>query len=309
MRVTLLYNATSGYGAARDIAAEFTACLQSDGHSAEARVAGPGLPDPPAEGLRDSDLVVLVGGDGTVHHALPAVVEAGVPIYQAPTGTENLFARDWGMDRRYSVLRAALKRFEIIACDVGHCDGRLFALMCSVGFDASIIHRRAAGKRSADGHLAYVAPLLRELAAPTFPVLSIQAGGERVVEAQQGVAIVANSRQYAARLDPARFARTDDGLLDVVFLPCSSRVEALSLSAFASLGEHLTEPGVVYRRSATIVVDTPDAPALWQIDGEPLSCTDGRVAPSASSGTARQFGVRPAALRVLSALNLTESPS
>ncbi len=297
MRVRILHNDLSGYGAAAALAGEFREALVAADHQVDSRTTG--NPAPLAD-LRGTDLLLIVGGDGTVHHALPAAIAAGVPIYQAPTGTENLFAREWGMDRSFATLERRLRDPLIASCDAGLCMGRPFAIMCSVGFDASIIHRRSARRKPGEGHRAYVEPLLSELVNPTFPRLRIEIDGRLVVDDGQGVAIVANSRQYAARLDPACRARMDDGLLDLVFLPCTSRVEALSLGVLSLMGGHVGEPEVVYRQGRSISVEVLGEGGPWQVDGEPLGSGDGRAGPGASSLPGRlEFGIAPGAIRVL----------
>ena len=50
--------------------------------------------------------LIVVGGDGTVHATLPFLARTGLPVYHAPLGTENLFARQFGMSRDPQRVRA-----------------------------------------------------------------------------------------------------------------------------------------------------------------------------------------------------------
>ncbi|QKK09344.1 MAG: hypothetical protein HND58_15050 [Planctomycetota bacterium] len=54
--------------------------------------------------------MVAVGGDGTVYHALPQLLRSKTPVYHAPAGNENLFAREFGMTANPATLLGALKR-------------------------------------------------------------------------------------------------------------------------------------------------------------------------------------------------------
>lgn len=290
-RVLMVWNEGSGYGRAAALARACAAALHPH-HPVTLAPAGPGLPDPLAQATAD-DLAVLVGGDGTVHHALPALIRSGAAAYQVPTGTENLFARDWGMTRNPARLRRAVARWRIARADLGAIDARPVAIMASTGFDASIIARRAAATRRGEGHLAYVRPILGELAHPAMPRLSLTIDGRTLAHRQRGVAIVSVSRQYAARLDPLDHARTDDGLLDAAFLPCASRAEALVLALHAWARRLDDLEGVQRGRGRVVDVLSHDGPAPVQADGESLE-----------PRSAWRAETLPAALRVLDARGL-----
>jgi diacylglycerol kinase family enzyme len=245
--------------------------------------------------LGSADALVLVGGDGTLHHALPALMGSTVPVYQAPRGTENLFAREYGMTDQVETLRRALVRGEVVDADVGIVktgDGteRAFAIMCSVGPDAAVVHRVAASRRGAITKWSYVAPTLSQLLRPQFGELSVAVDGREVVDGRKGLLVVANSRQYAARLDPCLRANPGDGLLDVVFFPWGMTM-ATALWALASrLRLHTRLPGVVYATGERVtVVNHGRASAPVQMDGEAAGNVTGEWA----------VRVLPRAMRVL----------
>ena len=69
----------------------------------------PGDWDPDAF-IENKDAVVVVGGDGTLQSMTSAARRAGTPLYHAPFGTENLFARELGMVGEADVVRETLRR-------------------------------------------------------------------------------------------------------------------------------------------------------------------------------------------------------
>lgn len=255
-------------------------------------------------------MLVVVGGDGSVHAAAGHARAADVPIYQFPTGTENLFAREFGMDRRYRTLAEALKRGEYRAIDMGRCNGRTFLIMCSVGFDANVVHRLARVRKGAISHLSYAQHIAHELLFPSFEPLTIEIDGRVVVSDRPGFVVVANSRQYAMRLDPARRADMSDGLLDVVFVPFRTRVTLAAWTAGMRLGIHLGGRETVYERGTSVKINAapgrrpgpagfgerPGA-ALYQLDGEAPGVSYDREGDLAL--TPIEIGVEPRALRVL----------
>ncbi|HYE02705.1 MAG TPA: diacylglycerol kinase family protein [Phycisphaerales bacterium] len=290
MRVRLLVNPRSGKGLGPRLAAEFGRCAVRDGHEVTsatlpARTPAPEPHDP------GPDVVAVFGGDGTVHHSLPALAGSPTALYHVPLGTENLFARGFGMDRDPERFAAALRSGSVLATDLGECNGRLFAIMASVGPDAGLIHRMAGARRGTISHWSYLRPALAELARPRFCPLSVLIDGSEAACAQSGFAIVANSRCYALGLDPVRRALVTDGLLDVVFYPCRGRARALGWIARTAQGRHMQAPALIYRQGREVVLSSEgqDHPPVYQLDGE------------AVTGAARTLTMRviPGALRVL----------
>lgn len=296
MSILLLNNPRSGRGTGADIAAELARHLRDAGHRVIPAAAGPELD--PGEfrlALRASDLLVVAGGDGTLHHALPAIIETGLPVYHFPLGTENLFAREFGMDRSPSTLLRAIERARVRICDAARCNGRCFSLMVGVGFDARVVERLAASRAGGTTRAAYVRCAVRELAHLRVPRFRVLLDGRIVVDGVSGTLVIANSRRYAARLDPARQADMSDGALDVVFYPHRTAFGLLGWLAATAAGTHLDMKGVVSARGEHIRVELDEA-APHQIDGE-------AAGPSPALGHAGVYGldvrILPGALRVL----------
>lgn len=254
--------------------------------------------------LEGIDLLIVAGGDGTLHYALPAVVGSGVPVYHVAMGTENLFARQFRMDARPQTLERAINAWRVLDVDVGSLElageGAApspalhpFVLMCSIGPDAGVIRRLDAARRGPITHFSYVRPIAMEILTPSLPRLTIEADGKRLVDNLPGMAVIANSRQYAMRIDPARNASMTDGLLDVVFFPASHGLRLAAWVVRSRLGRHIIPP-LVYAtaRSVRVTGDAAAGPPAYQIDGE---C--GRH--TFPQGFALSLGVRERSLRVL----------
>lgn len=302
MRALILFNPNSGRGRGQRVAESVRAMLAAGGAEAELFATAK---EPPgvfqgrlSAALAGKDLLIVAGGDGTLHHALPAAAGSGVPLYHLAMGTENLFARQFGMDRTPATLERAIRAWRTLDVDVATltlddqppCP---FVLMCSIGPDASVIRRMDAGRRGPISHLSYCRPVLAELMRPSLPRLTIEVDGKMLVQDQRGMAVVANSRQYAARIDPAMNASMTDGLLDVVFFPVTGRVSLAAWIIKSRLRKHLGK-ALTYEAAQRVRITaagTDGAPA-YQIDGE---CGRHRFA----KGLEMRVEVRPAALRVL----------
>jgi diacylglycerol kinase (ATP) len=301
MRVLVVCNPASGRGKGPRVAAETVAVLTRAGMTAaqldvDRRDAAAFLAQ-----LHDAaqvhDIIVIAGGDGTVHFALPALIGARGALYHLPMGTENLFSREFGMRRAHDTLLRAITRSTRLPMDIATLqrgDGavRHFAIMCSVGPDAGVIERLAAARTGAISHLSYTMPVLREVVKPRVATMRVEVDGKPVVIDGTGMLVVANTRQYALRIDHAHRASASDGLLDVVFMPATGGIDALLWTLRSRLRERHDADGSIYATGTSVRVTTDDARAVYQLDGE----HGGHAAQGPLT-----FGVLPGALTVLDA--------
>jgi diacylglycerol kinase (ATP) len=309
VRILTLTNPSAGAGSGAAVVARAMERLRADGHALSTLAVSRGDAESFGrrfgEALSACDALVIAGGDGTVHHALPSIIDAGVPMYHLPLGTENLFARHFRMTRDAGTLGRAIGANAIGLSDVARVcvendDAarpewtRRFAIMMSIGPDASVVKRLAAVRNGPITHLSYVRPILAELARPWLPRVSAWVDGRQIIEHRRGMLVVANSPQYAVRIDPARHAVVDDGKLDVVFLPAESGLAAGWWLARARLGMHLrgsqSSDSAVAARGGEVRVIVDDPKPACQMDGEDV--------PMPARPTI-QIRVEPRALRVV----------
>jgi diacylglycerol kinase family enzyme len=178
--------------------------------------------------------------------------------------------------------------------------GVLSLLMCSIGPDAGVIRRLTQLRTRAIGHLAYCEPIVREWLAPSFVPITAELDGRILCDRRVGTLIVANSRQYAFRIDPARRADMTDGLLDVVFLPGGTRRAVLAWALRCRLRRPIEAAGAICATGREVRVTT-GAPAPYQIDGDSPGWRGAgqRNCPPECSPLSLRVAVWPGALLVL----------
>lgn len=307
MDVVLLSNPKSGRGRGSRLVRELAGFVAGEGHrvtvldlafrsgtqEAERKVT-----DFDAARFKGADALVVAGGDGTMHHLAELAIRTQTPIYHVPTGNENLFAREWGMDRSVRTLLRALAKNEVVRADVGVSNGHTFLLMCSLGPDASVVRRLSRVRTKAIGHAAYVVPTTAEVLDPHFPPLTIDVDGKRIVEGEPGLAVISNCCEYALGINPCRYARMDDGLLDVAFLPCRTVARALSWLAGCRFGTNLRDPDAVYVTGQRVEVRSPET-AWFQVDGEAPGWASAHGLGGAEGEPVLELSVRAGVLPVL----------
>ncbi len=109
-----------------------------------------------------TDVVVVLGGDGTLNEAANGLVGTDCALAALPGGSTNVFARTIGTPddplEAADAVAGALDRGSIIGAGLGQVRGRYFLFHCGMGFDAAVVEqveRRGAVKRYA-GHPLFV---------------------------------------------------------------------------------------------------------------------------------------------------------
>ncbi len=294
MRVFICYNPVSGRGKACNMAyaiAEQFVKITCDVEMIATQASDPRKwLTPKLECTPDA--VIVVGGDGTLRQVASVLVGTTIPVYHAGSGTENLFAKSMNTNNtpKNTLGRVVESAMHVanIQIDTVTANGEFMLLMASVGFDAAVVTDLATNRGSSITHFSYIMPCVRQLLKWNPPKVSIVVDGETIVKNKIGWAVVANSKQYARGLNPARNANIADGKLDVVFLPLKGRLSLLKWIRLMHHGTHLHHPDVVYATGREIEVCTTN-PAPWQLDGDPVG-----------NATEMKIVCAPKSLRVLS---------
>jgi diacylglycerol kinase family enzyme len=164
------------------------------------------------------DLVVAVGGDGTVRGCAEGLARTGVPLAIVPHGTANLLARTLRVPGHP---KAALGVALAVTPGTGGVDRTIdlavadevpFTAMAGMGLDAAVV----AGTRLKHqfGWLAYAVSGAAHLALPPAR-FSIRLDSGAPVERTARSVVVGNSGLLPGGFSLLPDARPDDGLLDV----------------------------------------------------------------------------------------------
>jgi diacylglycerol kinase family enzyme len=166
--------------------------------------------------LDGADLVVAVGGDGTVRGCAEGLASTGVPLGIVPHGTANLLARTLGIPSHpHTALNIALGDPEDWVdqrIDLAIADCEPFTAMAGMGLDAAVV----AGTKLKHqlGWLAYAMSGAVHLALPPTPFTIRLDDGPPIERAARSV-VVGNSGLLPGGFSLLPDARLDDGVLDV----------------------------------------------------------------------------------------------
>ncbi len=222
------------------------------------------------EAVRDgADLILVLGGDGTIRDVAVGLGESGVPLGILPAGTGNDLIRTLRLPTSLDEALEVALNGKDRPLDLWLWNERPFLNVAGFGIDAAtaeVVNTRLHALR---GALAYVVGLLMTL--PRYLPLPItlrwELGGETCEwSGRAWLCAFANGKCYGGGMKIAPDAEPDDGLLDVVIVEDVSKLELLQ--AFPSLfsGTHVKHPRVRTFRAERVEVEAP--PHVVSLDGE-----------------------------------------
>lgn len=173
------------------------------------------------------DIVVAVGGDGTVNEVARSIVHTDTALAILPCGSGNGLARHLMIPMNLKKAIDVINACEIHDLDYGLINGHPFFCTCGMGFDAYISMKFAeAGKR---GPVTYVESVLREFLKykPQTYELVDDTGTKRY---KAFIVSCANASQYGNNAYIAPQASMSDGLMDVVVMEPFDFIEASQIA-------------------------------------------------------------------------------
>ena len=234
-----------------------------------------------------TEVVVVLGGDGTLNEAANGLARSSCALAALPGGSTNVFARTIGLPNdpieATGELLDALAHGSIHRVGLGSVNGRYFLFHVGMGFDAAVVaqvERRAGLKRYA-GHPLFVYAgfdtWIRhyDRSRPRFSVRFPD--GTVVDDGYLSICLNTNPYTYLGNrpLNLAPEATLERGLALVTVRTLAFGRTMRIIGSALGRGRHLrSSRWTDYRHDLTGVVVTGHGPFPFQVDGDHLGDTD-----------------------------------
>jgi YegS/Rv2252/BmrU family lipid kinase len=307
MKIRVIVNPRAGAGAAGKRISTLEAALRRTDH--EFRVVTTTRPADATRLARIAredgvDVIVIVGGDGTVNELAQAYVDssghpiAGPHLALVPAGTGGDFRRSFEISRdplealarfRSSTPRPLDLGVVSLTADDGSRITRAFLNIASFGVAGQIDRIVNDSPKWMGGRAAFFLGTLRGLASYRNASVRLSIDDAPWYEGRVVNVAIANGRYFGGGMQVAPHADPADGLFDVVVLGDFSLGESLGLTRKIYSGKHLSVDKVLSTRAKRVVAEPgrPGPPVLVDMDGE----APGRLPLSAE--------IFPGALRIV----------
>ena len=262
--------------------------LQQHGWKAELRLTQ--APDDAKKFTREAvtqkaDVVVAVGGDGTIHSVIQELAGTETALGVLPAGTFNVWAKETGIPLNIPQAREVLLNGKVQCIDLGRVADQYFLLMAGIGFGGEVTYEVQKEQLKRLGIPGYILTGLRlGLGFPSFPVELIIDG--KVEHARTIQIVVGNTKLYGSLLQFTWQAMCDDGLFDVCVVRRPGRLHRIVVMLDFLLQLQRRRKWTTYTKCKTVEVRT-SRPVAFQVDGEPIGHTPAT------------FTIAPAVLKVV----------
>jgi diacylglycerol kinase (ATP) len=235
----------------------------------------------------DAEVVLIFGGDGTLHHALVKLAALQLPVLIVPCGSGNDFARALGLRSVKDALnawfqfvagRANVKRVDLGIVtparntnEVETPTSHYFCTVSGIGLDGEVARRANRLPSWLRARGGYVLSLLSALYH--FAPVSVRFRSETDVrQSRIFLAAFANTPAYGGGMRIAPQAILDDGKLDICLVRELNKLKFCCLFPSVYSGRHLQVPEVDYFQTPLLAAES-ETPLDVFADGEFLCHT------------------------------------
>ena len=211
------------------------------------------------------EVVVAVGGDGTVNEIASGLRDTNTALGILPIGSGNGLARTVGIPMNISKALQLLNTARPTAIDYGLENGHPFFCTCGTGFDAIISHNFA--QQNKRGLLTYIKTMFPTYArySPQHVVIDTP---DAHIDTTAFFVTVANAGQWGNNAYVAPQADLQDGLLDICIMS-RMPVYEIPVAVFNMFTRRMDRDLFMTTLKASALSITRDEPGPFHYDGEP----------------------------------------
>ncbi len=221
---------------------------------------------------RTSDIVIAVGGDGTVSEVAAGILGTNVKLAIVPNGSTNVVARNFNIpNETRRAARVLIGTVESRTVDAIKIDDRIALHMVGCGFDALMMEDAAPVLKRTAAWFAYVPAALKHMSSRpwTFRITV----DDRQISTDAKMVLVANgSFVLDPRFEVGRGIRPDDGLLDVIVFTPPNFAATTDIVSRMAIGQ-IERSNYVRQYTGKHVVVESDPPAPVECDGDVIGTT------------------------------------
>lgn len=211
------------------------------------------------------DIIVAVGGDGSVNEIASQLIGTDKILGIVPAGSGNGFATYLGYSRKLKNAILALNKAEVKRIDSCQVNDQTFFNVAGVGFDAWVAYKIKHSKFR--GFWGYMWVALQETFGYKMKKYTITIDG-KTIERKALCVEVANATMFGYNMQIAPLAKLDDGLLDLIVIKKTNKLRYL-FSMFRFYAGNIQKSSLVeYYKAKEVEISCEDEEFPAHMDGE-----------------------------------------
>ncbi|WP_077324496.1 diacylglycerol kinase [Virgibacillus siamensis] len=217
---------------------------------------------------RQFDLVVAVGGDGTINEVINGLAEQEYrpKLGIIPTGTTNDFARALSIPRDIKKAIDIILDGQSMFLDIGRVNDQYFMNIAGGGKLTELTYEVPSKLKTMLGQLAYYMKGIEMLPSLKPTRAKIEYDGN-VIDEDIMLFLVSNTNSVGGFEKLAPDAKANDGYFDLIIIKNANLAEFVRIASLALRGAHLEDKHIIYAKAKEVNVTTDEKMQL-NIDGE-----------------------------------------
>lgn len=218
--------------------------------------------------VNKDDLLIVMGGDGTVNEVINGVAENDyIPlIHVIPLGTVNNFARAINIPLQIDEAIKWITSNNYKSCDIGKVNDQYFMNLVNIGAIAEATYSVTAEQKSKLGSFAYFLEGIKQFGEDAIFYTQLEIGDE-TIESETMLILIAVTDTFASWKNVIKEAEIDDGYLHVFVFQPFTKLDAMSIVTKLTNGTLHEQDQVNYYKTKKITVRT-DKTKTANIDGD-----------------------------------------
>jgi YegS/Rv2252/BmrU family lipid kinase len=220
-----------------------------------------------AQAVQDGiDVVVAIGGDGTVNEVGSSLVGTDTALAIVPCGSGNGLARHLRISMNASRALQVLNQGVVGKFDYCKVNGMPFFCTCGMGFDAEVSYKFS--NEGTRGFITYIKTALAEYIKYKPKQYTIDIDGQQMQE-RAFVVACCNAAQYGNNAYIAPRATMQDGLIDVTVMHPFNIAQTPLIGARLFLRQLGHDHHVSIYRGKRVVIER-EQDDIMHVDGDPM---------------------------------------
>lgn len=270
-RARIIYNPTSGRELFRKQLPEVLERMEIAGYETSCHATtceGDATVAAIAAVERKFDLIVAVGGDGTLNEVVAGVskFEERPKIGLIPMGTTNDFARAVHIPRDINKAVDIIIQGDSVPVDVGMMNDRYFINIAGGGRITELTYEVPSKLKTVLGQMAYYLKGIEMLPSIRSSNVRIEYDGE-VFDDKAMMFLIGLTNSVGGFEKLAPDASINDGKFTLLILKEVNMAEFIRLASLALRGDHISDPHVIYAKASKVIVSSKER-VMLNLDGE-----------------------------------------
>ncbi|MFC6999872.1 diacylglycerol/lipid kinase family protein [Rufibacter roseus] len=217
------------------------------------------------------DIVVAVGGDGTVNMVAKLLINTAMALAIIPQGSGNGLSKDLDIPQDFIEALEVINHYKIKSIDTLLVNEEPSIHLCDLGFNALVVKQFNEGDTRGPGAYAWIA--LQQFMAYEPKKYTVLIEGKEVFSGEAFMVTVTNAKAFGSNAAINPNGVINDGLFEIFILKPFPKTASLGI-LYQMYTENIDESEFTQKFSCQEATIINHCREVCHIDGEPVPCSE-----------------------------------